>query len=699
MFQKFGEHPPPILIEGWSQMRIGIHSVLGLFFCIALLTLLETSAARAQVPTPPQTTHKDLGQMSIEELMNLEVTSGAKKVEPMQRTAAAIFVITGEDIRRSGATTLPDVLRMVPGLDVAQIDGSSWAVSSRGFNSEFSNKMLVLVDGRTIYSPVFSGVFWDTQDQMLADIDRIEVIRGPGAALWGTNAVNGVINIITKTAEHTQGGLLTVAGGNVEGGYGSAQYGGKLGNLGFFRVFAKGFAKISVPGNLSGTQQNGWSLEHGGFRTDWTISKRNSLTVQGDLFHSTAQGTSGFTTSLNPLVFSPLASERRGVGGNILGRWHHTISSSSETNLQVYFDRNNLDTPSIRGDVDTVDVDFQHEFALGKRNSIVWGINYRYIRINTEGTTSLSFTPARVVENLWSGFLQDEIELIPSRLRLTMGIRFQQDYSTGIELQPDVRLIWTPTGHHAIWLAASKALRGMTPTDTSLHALLGAIPAGAGLLLVPEVSGDLATKPEVELSGQAGYRTEITSNLSVDLALFYNSYTRLRGQDAGAPIFEFSSFPPFILQPEVFNSKIHGETHGLELSSTWKPFPRWKLSGSYSWLDGAFRDNSTGAPPGTTATVLQSPRHQFSIRSNLNLPRRFEFDVSLYRIGKVDPLVADPYNRLDVRIGWRWGEHADFSFVGQNLLSPGHTEFSSASNWILAASIRRSYYGKCTWHF
>lgn len=671
-----------------------------LLCCAALLASFEggTAIARAQAP-PPQGVSKDLSQLSIEELMNLEVTSGAKKEESVQRTASAIFVITQEDIRRSGATTLPDLLRMVPGLNVAQIDGSTWAVSSRGFNNEFSNKMLVLVDGRTIYSPIFSGVFWDAQDQMLADIERIEVIRGPGAALWGTNAVNGVINIITKSAERTQGGLISAAGGNVEGGYGSAQYGGKLGRLGFFRVYAKGFAKDSVPGLQAGIRQNGWTLEHGGFRTDWTLSKRDSLTLQGDVFHSNAQGVSGFTTSLDPLVSGPLASDRRSVGGNLLGRWSRTISPTSKLSLQGYFDRTNIDASTAGGDVDAVDIEFQHEFVIGKRNSIVWGIDYRHVRATVDGTTSISYTPAGFVENLWSGFLQDEIELIPRRLRLTLGIRLQQDYSTGVEFQPDIRLLWTPRPRHAIWFAASKALRGLTPTDTSLHALLGAVPAGGGLLLVPEVSGNPAMKSEVEYSGQAGYRTQITSTISVDLAFFYNFYTRLRGQDAGLPILEIGAFPPFLLFPQVFNNKIHGQTHGLELSSTWSPLPRWRLVAGYSWLDGAFRDSSTGAPPGTTATVLQSPRHQFSLRSILNLPHRLELDVALFRVGEVDPSAADSYTRVDVRLGWHWGEHAEISLVGQNLLSGSHMEFSGPSNWVLSAPIRRSYYGKCTWRF
>lgn len=685
--------------EGWSQMRIAVRGVLKLLFCVALFTSFDANTTPAQVPSPTQAVGKNLSQMSIEELMNLEVTSGAKKEEPVQRTAAAIFVITQEDIRRSGATTLPDLLRMVPGLDVAQIDGNTWAVSSRGFNSSSANKLLVLVDGRTVYSPVFSGVIWDSQDQFLADIDRIEVIRGPGSVLWGSNAVNGVINIITKSAENTQGGLLTAAGGNVEGGYGSAQYGGKIGGLGFYRVFAKGFDKAPVPSNPGEATQDGWLLEHAGFRTDWTLSKRDSLTVEGDIFHSLSNGYSGFTTSLNPLISGPLAGDRRSAGGDTLGRWHRTLSPSSEFSLQVSFDRTNLDIESAGGDADTLDVNFQHEFAIGKRQTIVWGAEYKHIVIRIGNTSSITFTPSRFTENLWNGFLQDQIELIPSRLRLTVGLGIEQDYSTGFEIQPDVRLLWTPSTHRTFWLATSKALRGLTPSDTSIQVYPGAVPAGGGLLLVPQVSGNPALNPEIEYSQQTGYRTELRNNLSLDIALYYNCYTRLVGQDAGVPVLQTASLPFYLLLPETLNNKIHGETHGLELSSTWKVFPRWSLTGSYSWLDGAFHDNSAGAPAGTTATILQSPRHQFSIRSNINLPHRLELDAALYKNSIVDPLVAPQYTRLDLRLGWHFGEKVEFSMVGQNLLSPSHLEFGGASTFVLAVPILRSYYGKVTWHF
>jgi iron complex outermembrane recepter protein len=670
--------------------------------CFLTLFALQMGAVGAYSQTTPQATPVkvtgDLTQMSIEDLMNLEVTSGAKKEEPLQRTAAAIFVITSEDIRRSGATNLPDVLRMAPGLDVAQVNGNVWSVSSRGFNNAFANKMLVLIDGRTVYSPAFSGVFWDAQDILLANVERIEVISGPGAALWGTNAVNGVINIITKNSAKTQGGMLTGAGGNVVGGYGAGQYGGGLPGGGTYRIFVKGFSTDSVPRSPEQGPQDGWNLQHGGFRADWILNSRDSLTVEGDLFRTFGQGTTTFTTSLTPLSFAPLPGGLEDHGGNILAHWKRVFSPRSEISLQVYFDHENADAGFVSGTSNTFDVEFQHHFALGKRHDIVWGVDYRAILINTAGGISVSFTPPRSTENLVSAFFQDEIELVPGRLRLTLGGRVQREYTTQIDFQPDARLLWTPTKRQAVWLAASRALRGDSPSDTAVSALLAPVPGPGGLLIVPEAFGNPSILPEAEIAFQAGYRVQISSGISVSASGYFNHYTRLQGESSGAPIFEGGGIP-FLLLPEVENNKIDGETHGIEFFGNWKPVSIWKLSGGYTWLNGEFRDGSTNAPPDTTANTLNSPHHQFSVRSTLDLPHRFEFDSALYRVGPLDAMAVPGYFRLDARLGWRVGEHAEFSVVGQNLLSASHFEAGSQPDWFSPAAIRRSYYGKVTWHF
>lgn len=676
------------------------------FLLVAALAMLAPGRAECQTPpptagqsAPPIAASSDLTQMSIEDLMNLEVTSGAKKEEPLQLTAAAIFVITSEDIRRSGATNLPDVLRMAPGLDVTQTSGNTWAVSSRGFNNAFANKMLVLVDGRTVYSPSFSGVFWDAQDMLLADVERIEVITGPGAALWGTNAVNGVVNIITKNSAKTQGAVLTAGGGNVVGGYGTGQYGGQLPGGGTYRVFAKGFSTESVPGIGVQGPQDGWNAQHGGFRADWILNSRDSLTIEGDLSRSDGQGTTNFTTSLTPLTFAPVPGGLEDHGGDLLGHWKRTFSARSEISLQVYFDRETADAGFVKGTTNTVDAEFQHHLAIGKRHDVVWGIDYRAIQINTVGGIPVSLNPPRTRENLASVFVQDEIEFMPGRLRVTLGGRVQREYSSGIDFQPDARLLWTPTTRQAIWLAASRALRGISPSDTSVDAFLGPVPGPEGLLIVPEALGNPSIRPEAEIAFQIGYRAQLTSSISLSATAYLNHYTRLNGEDAGTPILEAGSGIPFLLLPEIEDNKIDGQTHGIEFFGNWKPVSIWKLSGGYTWLDGVFRDGSVHAAPNTTATTLNAPHHQFSVRSSLDLPHRFEFDSALYRVGPLDTFAVPGYYRLDARIGWRVGEHAEFAVVGQNLLSPAHMEFESLPAWFEAAAVRRSYSGKVTWRF
>jgi iron complex outermembrane recepter protein len=381
------------------------------------LTLVSTGGvawgqAQKSEPTSPG---RDLTQVSIESLMNMEVTSVSKKEQKLSRIASAIFVITQEDIRTSGATNLPDVLRLVPGLDVAQINGNAWEISSRGFNAQYADKLLVLIDGRTVYSPVFAGVYWDVQDVPLEDIDRIEVIRGPGATVWGANAVNGVINIITKSAKETLGGLLTAGGGTHEPGFGVAQYGGNLSQATGYRLFVKGFDYNSFPSLSGQSGHDGFNLLHGGFRVDSTLSKQDSLTVQGDLYEGHEEDLVNNTILTPP--FGEVFTESSSLsGGNVLGRWNHTFSPHSDTSLQVYFDRAARNSILYGESTNTSDIDFQHHISWGSRQDFVWGAGYRYISYATTGSVYTSFNPASGGFQLFTSFVQDEITLKPDSL-------------------------------------------------------------------------------------------------------------------------------------------------------------------------------------------------------------------------------------------------------------------------------------------
>src|SRR5438552_3237702 len=399
-----------------------------------------------------------LKQFSLEELLNLEVTTVSKRPEKLTEAASAIQVITQEDIRRSGASSIPEALRLASNLEVAQVDSRQWAISARGFNSTTADKLLVLIDGRTVYTPLYAGVFWDFQDTLLEDLDRIEVISGPGATLWGANAVNGVINITTKQAKDTQGVLLLGGGGTELRDFGGVRYGGALAPNLHFRVYGQYFDRDSMVFPTGQDAANDWHLGQGGFRLDWDASASTLLTLQGDLYDGriAQPGTTGDITV---------------DGSNVIGRWSHTFAEDSDLKLQVYYDRTHRRIPDVFAeDLDTYDVDFQHRFPLGERHDLVWGLGYRLIEDDVSNSPILAFLPARVSRQWFSGFVQDEITLVKDRLHLTLGTKIEHNDYTGFEVQPSARLAWRLSQQQTVWAATSRAVRTPSRIDRELFA-------------------------------------------------------------------------------------------------------------------------------------------------------------------------------------------------------------------------------------
>jgi iron complex outermembrane receptor protein len=425
---------------------------------IVLIVLPGPGSAAAQA--------SDLTQKSLEDLMNIRVTSVSRKEQKTSQAAAAVFVISQEDIGRSGALNIPDLLRMVPGVDVAQINASNWAISVRGFNGEFSNKLLVLVDGRTVYTPMFAGVFWNAQNVPLDSIERIEVIRGPGAAIWGSNAVNGVINIITRNAEHTQGGQVSGGAGNAITGPATISYGGKVQGFGAYRVYAEGFRYNSLPTLANAEGHDDWRLAHGGFRTDSTPSAKDSLTTEGEILVGNAGELTTAPVSLAPPVTATIALRDRYASWNALGRWNRNFSAQSGTSFQVYFDRTSLDDTTLNFQVDNFDLDFQHHVAWGARQDIVWGLGYRLSRDDTRPTLRSTFTPSDRDTQLFSMFAQDDISILPDRLQLSLGARMEHNSYNGFDFQPSGNLAWSLNSRNMIWAKISGADRTPSRTDT-----------------------------------------------------------------------------------------------------------------------------------------------------------------------------------------------------------------------------------------
>jgi iron complex outermembrane recepter protein len=423
-----------------------------LLFFIAGPPWAKPVAAQMSEPASSQVSLKNL---SVEQLMNVEVTSVSRRPEKLSETASAVQVITAEDIRRSGATSIPEALRLVSNLHVAQVDSSQWAISARGFNNTTANKMLVLIDGRTVYTPLYAGVFWDVQNLLLEDIDRIEVISGSGATLWGANAVNGVISITTKHARDSQGLLIETGGGTQPRGFMNVRYGGQLSSDGYYRVYGKIFDRGRTLFSNGRDANNNWHLGQGGFRIDWRKSPANGFTLQGDFYDG---------------QIDHLATQSTDVkGGNILARWSRRISSRSDLSLQFYYDRTHRSmAPVFAEDLSTYDVDFQHRLHFGERNEFIWGLGYRQIDQDILNSPSLAFLPADVMRRRYNGFVQDEMVLVKDRLNLTVGTKVEHNSYTGVEFQPSGRIMWKIDRRQMAWGAVSRAVRTPSRIDRDL---------------------------------------------------------------------------------------------------------------------------------------------------------------------------------------------------------------------------------------
>ncbi len=643
--------------------------------------------------------------LSIEELLNVEVTSVSKKAQLLSEAPAAIFVITSDDLRRSGATSIPEALRMVPGINVARIDSNKWAITSRGFNGRFANKLLVVIDGRTVYSPSFSDVYWEVQDTMLEDVERIEIIRGPGATLWGANAVNGVINIITKHAADTQGGILALGAGNKEQAFGGARYGMVLGESSYGRIYIKGFKRdefVHTEGDDAGDE---WDMLRSGFRVDSLLSSRNALTVQGDFYKGHTNQALYLVTATAP--FSQLVKDEVDLSGwNLIGRWQHTLSTESEFALQLYYDRSDRDGVLV-GDVrDTVDIDFQHCFAAGERNDIIWGLQYRYTRDDFTNSFMMTIIPDSSSDDFFSAFVQDEITLIENRLWLTLGSKFEHSYfsDTRCEIQPNLRLFWAPHPRHKLWAAVSRAVRTPSREERDVRLVLKAIPplspANPGPLpVVGTAMGNSDYDSSEELIAyELGYRIMPHKSLSCDFVAFYHKYDNLRGFKGELPSFQGT----YIEQAQRFDNMREVETYGLELAGLWQITDLCRMEMAYSYYKTR---NDTRESLDRTQNS-DAPKHQVSLRSAVNLRQDLDLDICLRYVDQIKVFYAltmsdvdiDSYLTLDARLAWRPCDGLEVSVVVQNLLDDKHPEYVQES-YTLPTEIERSLYAKITWRF
>jgi iron complex outermembrane recepter protein len=677
-----------------------------------ILSFVPSGVARATdaTGTAPQNSgnpSNDLKQLSLEELGDVEVTTVSKEPQQVQKTPAAIFVITQEDIRRSGATSIPEALRMAPGVEVAQIDGNHWSVAIRGFAGQFSKSLLVLVDGRSIYTPLFEGVYWDLPYVMLEDVDRIEVIRGPGGTIWGSNAVNGVINIITKSANDTHGMLATLGSGTVDQGTGAFRYGGTAGKEFDYRIYGMGGIR-GQEFHPDGDGFDHWRMGQTGFRMDWKHGERDTFTLQGDLY----RGESGDSIEIGSL-FPPNEAPEQGFdfvsGGNLLARWQRQTSEKADIQVQAYFDRTNRRDFELGETRDTFDVDFVQHLHIHSDQELTWGLGARVSPSNVIQTSqAVNFLPNAQTDSIYSGFIQYELPIVRDKLSFTAGTKLEHNNFSGFDYQPSVRLLWTPTPRQSLWTAVTRAVR--TPSRLDQDVVFDifdeyvTLPGATGqpsttFPLFFQIEGNPKLKAEQLIAYEAGYRTQVNSNLYIDFTAFYNSYNDLQGYGPiGLSESVLGNPPaPYLFFNLPYANVIEGHTIGAEIAPDWKITHWWQVRGSYSYLHMSLRDKpgftDTG---GLLSTYLgSSPGSVASLRSLFNLPEHFEFDQTYRYSGVLPEYSVRAYSTMDVRVGWHWREGLEFSVVGQNLLQPSHPEFGGDPGPLVG--IKRAVYGKMTW--
>lgn len=646
-------------------------------------------------------TAQDVAVLSLEDLLKTEVSTVSRKSQRLSETAAAVFVLTGDEIQRSGVTSIPEALRMVPGVQVARMGNARWAVSARGFNGRMANKLLVLVDGRSIYSPLFSGVIWEQEDTLLEDIDRIEVIRGPGAAMWGANAVNGVINIITKRARMTQGGQATVSAGNEDRAAGSLRWGGELAEQSHYRVWAKGVRRDASDDVLDIDASHS---ARAGLRVDTVLGGGSRSSLIGETYRVRAgdrwDRPDPSPATLGTGLITPTTVMAGHSGSSLVGRLDTVLGNGSEVGIQAYVETSRLDVPwALIDKRDTADIDLQHRLHLG-RHDFIWGVGYRYSRDHIEPRTP-NFTLAQDSRStkLLSAFVHDEFTLLPDRLRLIGGAKIERNDFTGWEVQPNLRFTWTPTDIQTVWGALSRAVRTPSQAEEDASILLRVIPPSTQVPLYnvirPNSSGRLDT-PETVNSLEFGYRQQVTPSLSLDATVYASRYRHLRSGKVLGTEMKFIETPfgafPYLQTNNSIAMAVTGRTHGLEVAVDWHPNNDWRLLTAYTYM----RENGEDGPNGEPAFdyVGVSPRHSASIRSSYNLTRNWQVDGWLRHASKLENRAIPAYTELDLRVAWRATPALELSLVGQNLLDARHPEWVGDYVPTPTLEIERAWYVK-----
>lgn len=661
--------------------------------------ILSGLIVQSVVAQPSAELPQDLTEVGLDRLLNFDlvVTLPGRKEQRASDAASAIYVITQDDIRQSGVTHVAEVLRLVPGVDVARVSSNTWAISIRGFNQVFANKLLVLIDGVSVFSPTTNGVYWQSNDLVLEDIARIEVVRGPGAALWGSNAVNGVINIITKNAKDTQGGLITIGGGMQERGFGSARYGGKLSEETFYRAYGTFHDRAENELRAGGGGDDDWQSSSGGFRIDSQISHTDSITLSGDYQYQADRLWPTTPTLIPPFVDNQRFKDDTSWRGlRTMFDWSHEESPSSTFDTRISYSRKDRQSSLISFTYDLLNVDLQHHWTVSDRHDLVYGTAFRYFENDSEGSSGQQVDPEHRQTNLWSGFVQDEITLVPEMLRLIFGSKLEHSEDTGTEAMPNVRLAYTPMKSVSLWGSVARAVAQPAVFFQDAQIPFAAFPLPdsplPGLVLL---SGNRSLKSENLIAYEAGVRGDVLSDFSVDTSLFFNNYDDLFSAEEGEPSIQpvpAENLPALVI-PVVFDNKLSGSSFGGELALEWRATDWWRLVGTYSYLNLNIDLGDSNDTSDPTLIENQSPENQFGIRSHMALNHDINVDAFLRYVDRVSSGNIDPYFDLNLRLAWNLSKNTELSVVGQNLLHNQHSEFEGSLFGPPQIEIERALYG------
>jgi iron complex outermembrane receptor protein len=690
----------PTMPKTHSRARFRDFVAVAIFLAATARALSAQEQARsgsvpaATEPLSPDAGAKGLLDLNLDQLskqsvlvpaLDTQVTSVSRQESTVGRSPAAVFVITQEMIRRSGATSVPEALRMAPGIEVAKVDSNVWAISARGFNGRFSNKLLVQIDRRVVYTPLFGGVFWDTQDVVLQDVERIEVIRGPGTTAWGSNAVNGVINIITKKAGDTQGVLASSSGGNQELDANTVRYGGQIGPDLKWRAYGRQFER-NRGFDPTGPTFDDWRQSRGGFRAEWTPTRSDAATIQGDIYNGYS-GRDQLTAIPTPPFQAALTDDIHVSGGNTLARWTHTIDDDTDWQIQGYYDRTMRHESTFADNRNMYDIDFQQRFSPADRHQIIYGANYRNNTNSSRGAFGFQIVPPAGTTQWASVFAEDKITVVDDRWYLLPGARLEYNTYGRLQFEPSVKLLFLPDERRSCWASVSRAARN--PTQVEVTGLINANVA-AGVPAFFQVQGNRSLLAESLVAYEVGYRAQPNDRFSWDLALFYNNYRNLISPAAGTPFFS----PPYLFIPAPDRNNLAGNTCGLELTSTWQIRQDWKMFGSYSFLDMAIRNAAHQLDVATNGT---SPRNQLYLRSSWDLGENVEFDLTTRYVDNLSGIGVPHYITMDARLGWQMNRNTNFAIIGQNLLTAHHQEFANTSDGMMSTQVPRGVYGVMTW--